>query len=134
MRPTAVAPLLLAALLLSAAAGASGSPDESRLAKEVQAGSRHSWTSHPKNASCASYVGQRCPAFRLGGVRCEARRGYSLCSLSYREVSDPYDSGIVWTTRIEVTAANGVWHRRKTLAPSCSDDGVYEGCLVVLYT
>ncbi len=134
MRPTAVVPLLFAALLLAGFARASGPPSESRLARQVSAGSRQSWTFHPKNGACSGYLGGKCPTFRLGRVRCEARHGFSLCTLTYHETSDPYDSGIVWTARVEVTTANGAWHRRRTLPPVCSNDGVYEGCLVVLYT
>ena len=134
MRPSAVSLLLLAALLLPAGVQASGSPNESTLAIQVRAGSRQAWTFHPKHVPCSSHVGGKCPVFRLGGVRCKPRQGFSLCSLTYHKVSDPYDSGIVWTTRIEVTTARGAWHRTKTLPPTCSDDGRYEGCLVVLYT
>ena len=134
MRLTAVFPLMLVPLALAAAARAAGPAGESRLAMQVSAGSRQSWTFHPKNTDCSSYIGGKCPSFRLGRVSCEARHGFSLCSLSYHETSDPYDSGIVWTTRLEVATANGAWHRRKTLPPVCSNDGVYEGCLVVLYT
>jgi hypothetical protein len=134
MRLVASFSLLLAALLLPAGVEASGPANEAHLAKQVGAGSRQSWTFHPKNATCSSYIGGKCPTFRLGRVTCEPRRGFSLCSLTYHETSDPYDKGIVWTTRIEVTTANGAWHRTKTLPPACADQGVYEGCLVVLYT
>ncbi|HEX4519310.1 MAG TPA: hypothetical protein VH063_06980 [Gaiellaceae bacterium] len=135
MRPAAVSCLVLASILGSATiSAAAGRAPQARLAKQVEAASRETWTFHPKNGGCPSYPGGKCPSFRLGRVTCEAGPGFSLCLLPYRETSNPYDDRIVWTTRIHVVAENGRWHRTKALAPVCTDRGVYEGCLVVLYT